>query len=220
MPAAKRGLMLTDNRSRVLVRDEVTLTEASTLYWFAHTPATVTIAEDGKSAVLDIDGTKMLARIVEAPTEAKFEMMDKVSVAEEGVIDNLTDGKQKLAIHLENQTGNVAIAVEYVPLVGESVPELGASLPLADWIDYGTETTVTETETNLVFTTKVTAQKGGYIAVVLYGEGGKQIGMKLQKCSSTDVVISSFAKQDYATAKVMLIENFFNMRILAEPETL
>jgi len=220
VPAAQRGLMLTDNRSRVLVRDEVTLTEASTLYWFAHTPATVTLAEDGKSAVLDIDGTKMLARIVEAPAEAKFEMMDKVSVVEEGVIDNITDGKQKLAIHLENQTGNVAIAVEYVPLVGESVPEIGANLPLADWVDYKTETTVAETENNLVFTTKVTAPKSGYLAVVLYGENGKQIGMKLQTCSGMDVVTSTFAKQEYSSVKVMLIENFLNMRILTEPEVL
>lgn len=223
VPAAKRGLKLTDGRSRVIVQDEVTLNGTAELYWFAHTTAGITVADDGQSAVLDIDGEKMLARIVEAPEAAKFEIMAHETVVEEGVINNITSTTvQKLAIHLENQTESFTIAVEYVPLTDEeNIPAVSALTALSAWSGCATVTTAAQTEDSLTFTTKlVDAPKSAYLAVVLYDEHGAQIGMRLTACGGSDTVVSTFEKQAYATAKVMLIESFFTMRILATPEIL
>ena len=45
---AERGMMLTDNRSRIIVQDEVELDKTSDIYWFSNTPAKIRIAPDGK----------------------------------------------------------------------------------------------------------------------------------------------------------------------------
>ncbi|MBQ2013364.1 MAG: hypothetical protein II206_11335, partial [Bacteroidaceae bacterium] len=44
----KRSLALFDNRTRVRLRDEISCSSASTIYWFAHTKANITISDDGK----------------------------------------------------------------------------------------------------------------------------------------------------------------------------
>ncbi len=220
VPSAKRGLKLTDGRNRVIVQDEVTLNGAAELYWFAHTAAAVNIAEDGQSAVLDMDGVKMLARIVEAPSGAAFELMDNTSVVEEGVINNVTGG-YKLAIHMENQTEAFTLAVEYVPLTdAENIPAVSAVTALDAWGESKTVTTRVTEGDKVTFTTQlIDAPKRGYVAVVLYDDSGAQVGMKLAACGGTDTVVSTFEGISFANAKVMLIESFFTMRILTAPET-
>lgn len=52
--AAKRGFFFTDDRQSLVVRDEVTLTKKSDVYWFAYTNENVTI--DGKSVILESTG--------------------------------------------------------------------------------------------------------------------------------------------------------------------
>ncbi len=41
-------------------------------YWYANTDADITFSQDGKSALLEIDGERMLARIIKAPQNASF----------------------------------------------------------------------------------------------------------------------------------------------------
>lgn len=50
--SAKRGIHLTDNRKSMVIRDEVTLSENSTLYWFMHTDQNVSVNETGTGLVL------------------------------------------------------------------------------------------------------------------------------------------------------------------------
>ena len=51
--SAIRGMFFTDDRTSLVVRDEITLkADNSTVYWFVHTDAAVEIAADGKSATL------------------------------------------------------------------------------------------------------------------------------------------------------------------------
>ena len=129
---AKRGLMLTDNRSRVIVQDEVDVNGATDFYWFANTDAGIKIARDGRSAVLNMDGDEMLVRMIEAPANAKFTVMGRESLVE-GVINTVTPGT-KLTIHLPQQAEDFTLAVEYIPLgKGEGIPEANALVPLADW---------------------------------------------------------------------------------------
>lgn len=224
--SAKRGLKLTHERSRVVVQDEVTLASPSELWWFAATDAAVTIAEDGRSAVLDLGGEKMLARILSAPAEAKLEMMDRKSVVAEGVINNATSG-QKLALHMENQVGDVTIAVEYVPLTDEvSVPGASAVLPLANWAAQSGQTTQTATSyieegDALKFTTNFSgeAKNGGYLVLTLYKDGAP-VSTKLTPYTGGGSVTSVLPKTEFDTVKIVFMESFFSMRILSAPETI
>lgn len=45
--SAKRGFFFTDNRSSLVIRDEISLKKSSTLYWFMITDADVTLTENG-----------------------------------------------------------------------------------------------------------------------------------------------------------------------------
>ncbi len=132
IPSAKRGLMLTDNRSRVIVQDEVEVAGKTEFYWFANTDAGIKIAKDGRSVVLNMDGDEMLVRMIEAPADAKFTVMNRKSLVE-GVLNTTTDGT-KLTIHLPEQSEDFTIAVEYIPLgKGEGIPEKNELVPLANW---------------------------------------------------------------------------------------
>lgn len=59
----KRGVMLTDNRSTVVIQDELVLSEPSVVVWTVYTPASVTLLSGGKSARLDKDGNTLLCKI-------------------------------------------------------------------------------------------------------------------------------------------------------------
>ncbi len=131
--SAKRGMMLTDNRSRIIVQDEVVANAPSEFYWFANTDASIKIAPDGKSALLTIGDAQMLARIIEGPAEAKFEMMDRKSLFPSVTQIDANKGGQKLFIHLTDKT-ELNLAVEYVALKdGEGIPAASSYIPLDSW---------------------------------------------------------------------------------------
>ncbi len=129
--SAKRGMMLTDNRNRVIVQDEVVAKEESEFYWFANTKAGIKLSEDGKSVILNRDGEMMLARIIAGPAEAKFTVMERRSMFSE-----ITQGNQsgvKLAIHIP-KAKELTLAVEYVGLEdGEGIPAPSEFVPLDQW---------------------------------------------------------------------------------------
>ncbi len=129
---AQRGLMLTDNRSRIVVQDEVEIAQPTDFYWFANTKATITFTQDAKCALLDLNGVKMLARIVSAPQDASFVTMASRSVVEGVAVS--TAEVPKLAIYLPKQAENFTIAVEFIPLgAGEGMPATNGLVPLASW---------------------------------------------------------------------------------------
>ncbi len=129
---ALRGMMLTDNRRRIIVQDEVEVAHTTDFYWYANTDANITFSKDGKSAMLDMDGDRMLARIIEAPSDATFVVMPKKSVVD-GVAHTNAEGP-KLAIYMPKQSENFTVAVEYIALgKGEGVPAEHALVPLASW---------------------------------------------------------------------------------------
>ncbi|MBQ4160744.1 MAG: hypothetical protein IJD83_07415, partial [Clostridia bacterium] len=83
-----------------------------------------------------------------------------------------------------------------------------------------TVTGLTENGENLTFTTElVNIDYSGYVVVALYKEG-KQVGMKIQPYTEETSVTNTLPKVEYDEAKVMVIESFLNMRILADPEIL
>ena len=118
--SANRGLMLFDDRSRVLLRDEITCSASSTLYWFAHTRATVTLSADGKTASLTTNGKTLLAQIL-SPSNAVFTVMDAepLSTSPNPTGQNSREGWRKLSICLKNIT-SASISVVFTPILEES----------------------------------------------------------------------------------------------------
>jgi len=119
--SANRGLLLFDNRSRVLLRDELTCSTPSEVYWFAHTMAEITISEDGKTAELTQNGKTLLAQISE-PSDAVFTVMDAQPLVDYSLKpenEKSREGIRKLAIHLENVI-STEISVVFTPILKAS----------------------------------------------------------------------------------------------------
>ncbi|MBR4308487.1 MAG: heparinase II/III family protein, partial [Oscillospiraceae bacterium] len=125
---SKRALALFDNRSRVLIRDELKIKTATTVYWFAHTEAEISISADGKTAELSKNGKKLIAQIAE-PSNAVFTSMtaDPLSTSPASVSgENSREGFRKLVICLKNVT-NVNISVVFTPVIEDG--DYNKSLP-------------------------------------------------------------------------------------------
>ncbi len=141
---AKRGFMLTDNRSRLVIQDEIKANKPSEFYWFANTHAEITLAEDGKSALLEYDGDKMLVRITQGPADACLGIMQTRPLPTSPNPDvQIKIDEHKLFVHTQNaQTLN--LTVEFVPLAeGEGIPAPLPVQPLASWSTNGSSAKTT-----------------------------------------------------------------------------
>ena len=101
--SSRRGVRLDADRRRTTIQDEVRLKKISEFFWFAHTCANIDISTDGKSAVLDINGKKLLAKIISG-AGAKFTVMEAAPLPTSPIVvgqDN-NEGIRKLSIHIEN----------------------------------------------------------------------------------------------------------------------
>jgi hypothetical protein len=109
-----RGIALLDH-TKVLVQDEVQADKPIELWWFMHTPVSVSIGEDGRTANLQQVG-KRLRAVILSPADAKFQIMDAqplpASPHPEGQAKN--EHIRKLAIHLTG-VSNTRLAVLLVP---------------------------------------------------------------------------------------------------------
>ena len=77
--SAKRGFMIFGNRDKLLVQDELTAKSGVDVWWYAHTLADITLSEDRKQAILEIEGNKVIVTIQNgAPEQAVFRIMDAV----------------------------------------------------------------------------------------------------------------------------------------------
>lgn len=126
-----RGVKLDNNRTRVTVQDKFVLDKPAEMYWFAHTRADIELSDDKKSAILTLNGKKLIAKIINGDN-AEFSVMDAKPLETSPVIEgqNPNDGIRKLTIHIENCESN-EICVTFVPL---SESESGNNyLPLEQW---------------------------------------------------------------------------------------
>ncbi len=130
----KRGFALTDNRSRVIVQDEIKSPSAVELYSFFHTDASVEISSDKKTAILSKNGKKLKASII-SPAEASFEDMPAVTLVDEykSLANSTNKSVHKLAIHMAGVT-NTTISVVFDPLFeGEAEAKLPELMPISSW---------------------------------------------------------------------------------------
>ncbi|TLS51341.1 carbohydrate-binding protein [Paenibacillus antri] len=131
-----RGMMLTADRTELIVQDEIKLKLPSEVYWFMHTPADIEIVEGGRAALLRSQDKKLYVEMTEAPAGAAFAAMDAAplptSPNPEGQSSN--EGMRKLAIHMEH-VQEATLSIRMVPLYSSDplpAPAAGA-VPLHAW---------------------------------------------------------------------------------------
>lgn len=138
----KRGIMMSENRQLMTIQDEiVTKSEDSTIWWLMNTPAEISIAEDGKSAVLTHQSKSMWVGM-SSPENGVFKEIPATYLPGEEfpLTTNTVNTTHKLAIELP-QTQKATITVNFVPLsIGETEPSISVpkSKPMEKWsIDNG-----------------------------------------------------------------------------------
>ncbi len=117
-----RGLKMIKDRECVIVQDEISLNAPGEIYWFAHTKGQVTVADDGRSAVVTVGSENMWVGIISEG--GKFTAMDAELLPTSRAVPNQTDNSEyrKLAIHLTD-TKDATISVACIPLKqGETQP--------------------------------------------------------------------------------------------------
>ncbi|ULL18845.1 DUF4962 domain-containing protein [Paenibacillus sp. H1-7] len=136
--SAKRGLLFGSDRKALTVQDEIHAKLPSTIWWFMHTKADISIAADGKSAVLTQDGKRLgvtMSFSGQAPAGAAFKVMDAkpLPVSPNPAGQDANAGIRKLAIELTG-VQDLSMAVQLTPLAaGETVPGAAPYVPLSGW---------------------------------------------------------------------------------------
>ncbi len=138
---ALRGVMMTENRTRVLLQDEFTTKQPAEWWWFMHTAAKSTLSADRKSVLLEDEktGARMWMHIYSAPAEAQFMLMDAQPLpTSPNPNTQVLNYGTKIAIHLENVT-DVKLGVEFLPLAAGEAPYSNTTLvPMDNWtVDKG-----------------------------------------------------------------------------------
>ena len=118
-----RGFMLADNRTNVVMRDEINLKAEGEIYWFIHTKADIKIADDKSNAILTINGERLYVKLLTKGLEFTIMETKPLSTSPQYEGQKSNDGYRKLAIHLKN-VKQTDITVAMYPLApGEEIPE-------------------------------------------------------------------------------------------------
>lgn len=134
--SAVRGMKFINDRTSILIQDEVRgvarkLNNENEIYWFMHTKADVTLIDNNRVAVLDVNGNKMYATLL---TDGYFGVMDAAPLPTSPTADGQdpNNGCRKLFIHLTDVT-DTDIAVCFTPAYyyeGLSLPQV---IPISEW---------------------------------------------------------------------------------------
>ena len=132
--SARRGFALTDNRTKAIIQDEITLTDKSEIYWGMHTRASIEISADKKTAILTQNGKRLRASLISE--DGVFEALPAEQLPQSGRAEGQTADPDvsKLAVHIENAT-QTTICVEFTCVMEEEdlEKETGTVVPLDDW---------------------------------------------------------------------------------------
>ena len=92
---AKRGVMLTNNRTVAVIQDEIVLRETESVIWNAYTPATVVLNKSGRVAKLKMNGKILVCRLCGIGHPTRFEAK---TVGESGLtrLSVRVDGKERV----------------------------------------------------------------------------------------------------------------------------
>lgn len=133
--AAKRGFFYTDDRESLVIRDEITLSAESDVYWYMLTDAEVsidgtrvTLTQDGKTLYLDVAAEGGTAEITyDSISNVKESLISDGTVLLEDVSADEIDADtgNRIAIKLTG-SGSVSITVKLSDGTGKAVSEYGS----------------------------------------------------------------------------------------------
>jgi hypothetical protein len=128
----ERGIRLHQRRA-VLIQDEVRRKQPSELWWFLHTPAEVTLRDDGRTAILEQQGKRLLVRLL-TPSEARLDVLpaEQLPTSPSPAGQRTDRDIRKLAIHLTN-VRDPRIAVLCEPVTTEAETDAPSIERLEDW---------------------------------------------------------------------------------------
>lgn len=107
-----REFTLYNNYTCLSVSDKVKCIVPSDIYWFMHTKAQIEITENGKEAILTINGKKLKATLT---GDGTFSVMKPEKLKGKYEYDADYDGISKLTVHLEN-VKSADITVKFEPV--------------------------------------------------------------------------------------------------------
>lgn len=137
--SVKRGVALINNRSAVLIQDEIQTKSPSEIYSFFHTNAQIELDASKKTAIMTLAGKKMKVQLLS--DDGIFEIMDAVPL-ETSAPPMTANGNsvnvnvRKLAVHMTNVT-NPTISVLFTP-VADGQPEIATPrlMSIDSWDSY------------------------------------------------------------------------------------
>ncbi len=129
-----RGLKMIKEKECVIIQDEIVLNAPGEIYWFAHTKGQISLANDGRSAIVTVGSEKLWVGIIS--DDGKFTVMNAELLPTSRAVSNQKDNSEyrKLAVHLTN-TKNTTISIACIPLKqGETQPAwTPAVTPISEW---------------------------------------------------------------------------------------
>ena len=130
-----RGMYVDKATETVTIQDEVKIQKPSELYWFMHTKANISIAEDGRTAVLSQGGYRMGVSLV-GSSALKLTKMQATPLNTSPHPSDMADdsGIYKLVIHATGITDET-FAVQIYPLTGSETAQTiaGSCTPISEW---------------------------------------------------------------------------------------
>lgn len=139
--SVKRGMAVTDDKSRVIIRDEIRLKEPGEIYWMFHTKAKARLADGGRTVYLTLNGKTMKMTLLTGC--GVFETGEDKPLDTSPKPDENLDRSEYTRIFIK--TGKVLrtdISVLFTPLyLGhyEKIITAPAAAPLSEWKNlYGT----------------------------------------------------------------------------------
>lgn len=108
----KRVFLLHNNYSYLSIVDTVKCLIPSEIYWFMHTKADIEISEDGKTAILTLNGKKIKAVL---PDDGEFSVMEAEGLKGKYEYDEDYSDIKKLTVHLED-VKSAKITVTFMPV--------------------------------------------------------------------------------------------------------
>ncbi len=134
-----RGLFLTDDRTAIIVQDEITMRNPSEFYWFVTTMMNnvINISKDGRTAILKNGEKRMHVQIVSDNPNVKFTEMKAEKLPSSPPTHELEYNNgafHKLTIHLTDiESLNLAVVFQLLE-PGEEEPDYNYEyVPMSEW---------------------------------------------------------------------------------------
>ncbi|CAH0130004.1 DNRLRE domain-containing protein [Microbacterium sp. Bi128] len=133
----RRGVQLFNGRTELLVQDEFSASSNTDVLWSMHTAANISVASDGRSALLWLGGQRLLARLLPASAGTFTTMAATAQPTSPQPAQEANSGVRKLAVTAAVD-GSATIAVQLTPLPlgssAEAAPALRGSAALSTWV--------------------------------------------------------------------------------------